>query len=247
MGDHIRLRRQAIGRWCRRYFPVGRWPGFGRNSERHSIAARNIVRRIVAIRPRLDRRQLRAVKARRMSVEQGRFRPGRTFMPAISISPTRRDFLDASAAAGAAGLFADKARAATVAEAIRPFEVNFLDETLADLKRRIAATKWPERETVQDATQGVRPATTREVARYGGRTMIGGRSKPSLRPGSSRRSFATNSARRFVRCGSRHEIGEMAIARREALNRPMSRTCRRPRSPSRPLRASLASSAMGRA
>jgi pimeloyl-ACP methyl ester carboxylesterase len=54
------------------------------------------------------------------------------------------------------------------AEAIRPFRAHFSDEALADLKRRIAATRWPERETVTDATQGVQLATIQKLARYWG-------------------------------------------------------------------------------
>ena len=49
---------------------------------------------------------------------------------------------------------------------IRPFEFHASDEDLADLKRRIAATKWPERETVSDATQGVNLATMQKLAHY---------------------------------------------------------------------------------
>jgi pimeloyl-ACP methyl ester carboxylesterase len=52
------------------------------------------------------------------------------------------------------------------AESIRPFQFHAPDEALADLRRRIAATKWPERETVTDASQGVQLATMRELARY---------------------------------------------------------------------------------
>jgi pimeloyl-ACP methyl ester carboxylesterase len=51
-------------------------------------------------------------------------------------------------------------------ESIRPFQFHAPDEALADLRRRIAATKWPERETVTDASQGVQLATMRELARY---------------------------------------------------------------------------------
>jgi pimeloyl-ACP methyl ester carboxylesterase len=50
--------------------------------------------------------------------------------------------------------------------AIRPFKFHASDEALADLRRRIAATKWPSRELVTDASQGVQLATLREVARY---------------------------------------------------------------------------------
>ena len=51
-------------------------------------------------------------------------------------------------------------------DAIRPFRVHFPDEALADLKRRIAATRWPERETVTDQSQGVQLATVQKLARY---------------------------------------------------------------------------------
>jgi pimeloyl-ACP methyl ester carboxylesterase len=49
---------------------------------------------------------------------------------------------------------------------IRPFRVSFPDEDLAELRRRIDATRWPERETVDDDAQGVRLATMQELARY---------------------------------------------------------------------------------
>jgi pimeloyl-ACP methyl ester carboxylesterase len=50
--------------------------------------------------------------------------------------------------------------------AIRPFRVEIPEEDLADLRRRIVATKWPERETVPDSSQGVPLATMQELARY---------------------------------------------------------------------------------
>src|ERR671933_2862576 len=50
--------------------------------------------------------------------------------------------------------------------AIRPFQFHASDEALADLRRRIKATKWPERETVTDASQGVQLATMRKLARH---------------------------------------------------------------------------------
>ena len=50
--------------------------------------------------------------------------------------------------------------------AIRPFHVNFPEAELTELRRRISATKWPERETVPDATQGVQLATTQALAKY---------------------------------------------------------------------------------
>jgi pimeloyl-ACP methyl ester carboxylesterase len=51
--------------------------------------------------------------------------------------------------------------------AIRPFQAEKVPDTeLAELRRRIIATRWPERETVPDATQGVQLATTQKLARY---------------------------------------------------------------------------------
>ena len=50
--------------------------------------------------------------------------------------------------------------------AIRPFHVNVPEEQLTELRRRIKATIWPERETVADATQGVQLATTQALARH---------------------------------------------------------------------------------
>jgi pimeloyl-ACP methyl ester carboxylesterase len=49
---------------------------------------------------------------------------------------------------------------------IRPFEVNVPETELAELRRRINATKWPERETVADASQGVQLATMQALANY---------------------------------------------------------------------------------
>ena len=51
---------------------------------------------------------------------------------------------------------------------IRPFHVSFSDEQLADLRRRVKATKWPEKETVGDDTQGVQLATMQALANYWG-------------------------------------------------------------------------------
>src|SRR6267142_1469622 len=53
-------------------------------------------------------------------------------------------------------------------DAIRPFQANFLETELTELRRRINATKWPERETVTDASQGVQLATSQALARYWG-------------------------------------------------------------------------------
>jgi pimeloyl-ACP methyl ester carboxylesterase len=50
--------------------------------------------------------------------------------------------------------------------AIRPFSINVPEEALVDLRRRLAATRWPERETVPDQSQGVQLATIQKLARY---------------------------------------------------------------------------------
>ena len=52
--------------------------------------------------------------------------------------------------------------------AVRPFRVGFPEAELADLRRRINATRWPERETVSDDSQGARLAMMQELARYWG-------------------------------------------------------------------------------
>ena len=50
--------------------------------------------------------------------------------------------------------------------AVRPFRVNVPEAELAELRRRINATRWPDRETVTDQTQGVQLATVQALARY---------------------------------------------------------------------------------
>jgi pimeloyl-ACP methyl ester carboxylesterase len=52
--------------------------------------------------------------------------------------------------------------------AIRPFRVGVAEEAIADLLRRVNATRWPERETVTDDAQGVPLALIKELARYWG-------------------------------------------------------------------------------
>jgi pimeloyl-ACP methyl ester carboxylesterase len=107
-------------------------------------------------------------------------------MSTASSLPTRRGVLVSAAAAGGASLFfahlatagdtpagepskqGESSMGTVKGDAIRPFTFNASDEALADLRRRIAATKWPERETVADTTQGVQLATMQELARYWG-------------------------------------------------------------------------------
>src|SRR5438094_3390822 len=56
----------------------------------------------------------------------------------------------------------------TTPTAVRPFRFNVSEAELTELRRRINATKWPERETVADASQGVQLATMQELSRYWG-------------------------------------------------------------------------------
>jgi pimeloyl-ACP methyl ester carboxylesterase len=60
----------------------------------------------------------------------------------------------------------DGAAAKEKPTAIRPFQFHASEEALTDLRRRIVATRWPEKETVSDASQGMPLATMRELARY---------------------------------------------------------------------------------
>jgi pimeloyl-ACP methyl ester carboxylesterase len=82
-------------------------------------------------------------------------------------SPDRRAVLAASAAAAASRFIPTQARAAsTSSDAIRPFKVDVPEAELAELRRRISATRWPEGETVADQSQGVPLAMIQELARY---------------------------------------------------------------------------------
>ena len=77
-----------------------------------------------------------------------------------------REALAASAATAASSRASRQARVETKGDAIREFHVNVPESELAELRRRIKATRWPDRETVADATQGVQFATTQALARY---------------------------------------------------------------------------------
>src|SRR5262245_41330404 len=59
-----------------------------------------------------------------------------------------------------------RTKQATDKNTIRAFRVSVPEAELTELRRRIKATRWPERETVTDATQGVQLATTQALARY---------------------------------------------------------------------------------
>src|SRR5215471_7514678 len=84
--------------------------------------------------------------------------------------PSRRTVL-AVTAAGAFGLAASAipiaaTDAAEADDAIRPFRIEVPEEALVDLRRRLAATRWPDREIVADQSQGVQLATLQQLVRY---------------------------------------------------------------------------------
>ncbi|HET7383513.1 MAG TPA: epoxide hydrolase [Pseudolabrys sp.] len=83
-----------------------------------------------------------------------------------SSSPNRRSVLAISAAIGAASMLPASLAAKAEAGSIRPFQFKASDKDLADLRRRIEATKWPEKETVADDTQGVRLKTMQQLVQY---------------------------------------------------------------------------------
>src|SRR5580700_11494986 len=93
-------------------------------------------------------------------------------MHSEAIDQNRRKFLGTAgagilAAAGAASL--PSAASATTADAIRPFRIDIPEEQLLDLRRRLAATRWPDKETVADDSQGVPLATIQDLARHWGK------------------------------------------------------------------------------
>ena len=56
----------------------------------------------------------------------------------------------------------------TTPAAVRPFRINVPEEDLVELRRRVLATRWPDKETVADASQGVQLATMQKLVRYWG-------------------------------------------------------------------------------
>src|SRR5262245_40107581 len=101
-------------------------------------------------------------------------------MTTISSSLTRRSLIVGSAATSAVSLLPmhsvdardaksqqkGSAIGTTKADAILPFRINVPDKVLANLRRRLSATRWPTKELVEDRSQGVQLATLRALARY---------------------------------------------------------------------------------
>jgi pimeloyl-ACP methyl ester carboxylesterase len=83
-------------------------------------------------------------------------------------SPTRRDLVAISAAVGAVSLLSAHTAVAAESNAIRPFRIDLPEAELIDLRRRIAATRWPDRETVNDQSQGIQLARLQGLVRYWG-------------------------------------------------------------------------------
>ncbi|MFL5190503.1 MAG: epoxide hydrolase family protein [Microvirga sp.] len=83
-----------------------------------------------------------------------------------SLLPNQPDLQAASAAAAALSMSPTDTAKAAEGDAIGPFRVDIPEADLVDLRRRIAATRWPERETVADDTQGVQLATIQKLAQY---------------------------------------------------------------------------------
>jgi pimeloyl-ACP methyl ester carboxylesterase len=99
-------------------------------------------------------------------------------MLATSRASTWRRFLASSAMASSMGLAllacaghvstASAATATAASDAIRPFKIHVPEAQLTDLHKRIAATRWPDKETVSDASQGVQLAQVQALVQYWG-------------------------------------------------------------------------------
>src|SRR5688572_28593684 len=87
---------------------------------------------------------------------------------ALALTSARRVELAVNAAVGRDVPAAAVAARAENGTSIRPFRIKVPEADLAELRQRIAATRWPEKETVADQSQGVPLGMIRELARYWG-------------------------------------------------------------------------------
>jgi pimeloyl-ACP methyl ester carboxylesterase len=91
---------------------------------------------------------------------------------AEAVNKDRRRFLTTAAmgiaAAGVASLFPAHPAPAAAGDAIRPFRVHVPEADLVDLRRRIATTRWPDPETVDDQSQGIQLAKIKPLVAYWG-------------------------------------------------------------------------------
>jgi len=104
-----------------------------------------------------------SVLSRRALLVNGAALAAAAALPNAPTSTQKEDSLDAANATLQSG------RTAADKSAIRPFQVSTVSEAdLADLRRRVNATRWPDREYVPDDAQGVQLATAQKLARYWG-------------------------------------------------------------------------------
>ena len=86
------------------------------------------------------------------------------------LNPDRRQLLSQAAmtavAASVTSLLPLRPAKAAASGTIRPFRVSVPEEDLLDLRRRLAATRWPDREIVADQSQGVQLTTLQQLVRY---------------------------------------------------------------------------------
>ena len=94
------------------------------------------------------------------------------------------------------------AGAATDGEAIRPFSINVPEAELTELRRRINATKWPERETVADQSQGVQLATIQKCTLLRDRIRLAQDRDEDERPAAVRNSFQKRFAHASDHCAN---------------------------------------------
>jgi pimeloyl-ACP methyl ester carboxylesterase len=94
----------------------------------------------------------------------------RTRPASEAIDQDRRQLLNTAALgiAAATGATLFPARPTFAGDAIRPFRINIPEQDLVDLRRRVLATRWPDRETVTDQSQGMQLASLQELVRYWG-------------------------------------------------------------------------------
>jgi pimeloyl-ACP methyl ester carboxylesterase len=87
-------------------------------------------------------------------------------MSYIQPTVTRRTLLAVAASASAASMIPEAFAATGASSDLKPFKFTATEDQLKDLHRRVVATRWPDRETVSDDTQGVRLDTIQKVAKY---------------------------------------------------------------------------------
>jgi pimeloyl-ACP methyl ester carboxylesterase len=90
-------------------------------------------------------------------------------MSSDSSTPTGRSFLATSAAAVGIALLATQAPPAAAADnSVRPFQAHVPQQALNDMRQRLQMTRWPDRETVNDASQGAQLAKLKPLVAYWG-------------------------------------------------------------------------------